>query len=140
MKLVTYPRESNSIRLQNFYMIYFKTKLGFFNLSSNFARYANVCELTSFYCSKFVKLQKLVNNKTSCVLCRVSERMSCEQLPKVSIYSPYVFTKPCLTCKYVPILKGQLISKCLFGVFTFFQKTNENKSNLFVRFLEEMSA
>ena len=26
------------------------------------------------------------------------------------------------------IAKGQLISKCLFGVFTFFQKTNENKS------------
>ena len=25
-------------------------------------------------------------------------------------------------------VKGQLISKCLFGVFTFFQKTNENKS------------
>ena len=25
--------------------------------------------------------------------------------------------------------KGQLISKCLFGVFNFFQKTNENKSN-----------
>ena len=24
--------------------------------------------------------------------------------------------------------KGQLISKCLFGVFTFFQTTNENKS------------
>ena len=24
--------------------------------------------------------------------------------------------------------KGQLISKCLFGVFKFFQKTNENKS------------
>ena len=23
---------------------------------------------------------------------------------------------------------GQLISKCLFGVFTFFQKTNQNKS------------
>ena len=23
---------------------------------------------------------------------------------------------------------GQLISKCLFGVFTFFQETNENKS------------
>ena len=42
----------------------------------------------------------------------------------------------------------QLISKCLFGAFTFFQKTNENKStstflvksNLFVRFLEETSA
>ena len=116
MKLVTYPRESNSIRLQNFYMIYFKTKLGFFNLSSNFARYANVCELTSFYCSKFVKLQKLVNNKTSCVLCRVSERMSCEQLAKVSIYSPYL-TKPCLSCKY--LLKGQLISECLFGVLNF---------------------
>ena len=27
------------------------------------------------------------------------------------------------------IFKGQLISKCLFGVFNFFQKTNENKSN-----------
>ena len=26
------------------------------------------------------------------------------------------------------IAKGQLISKCLFGVFTFFQKTNGNKS------------
>ena len=24
--------------------------------------------------------------------------------------------------------KGQLISKCLYGVFNFFQKTNENKS------------
>ena len=24
--------------------------------------------------------------------------------------------------------KGQLISKCIFGVFQFFQKTNENKS------------
>ena len=43
--------------------------------------------------------------------------------------------------------KGQLISKCLFGVFTFSQKTNENKSawgiivvksNLFVRFLGEL--
>ena len=42
---------------------------------------------------------------------------------------------------------GQLILKCLFGVFDFFQKTNENKStrgikvvesNLFVRFLEEL--
>ena len=43
--------------------------------------------------------------------------------------------------------KGQLISKCLFGVFKFFQKTNENKStwdiivvksDFFVRFLEEL--
>ena len=41
------------------------------------------------------------------------------------------------------LCKGQLISKCLFGVFKFFQKTNENKStwgiivvksNFFVRF------
>ena len=47
------------------------------------------------------------------------------------------------------IVKGQLISKCLFGVFNFFQKTNENKStgdiivvksNSFVRFLEEFTA
>ena len=44
------------------------------------------------------------------------------------------------------VYKGQLISKCMFGVFNFFQKMNENKStwriivaksNLFVRFLEE---
>ena len=42
--------------------------------------------------------------------------------------------------------KGQWISKCLFGVFKFFQKTYENKStwgiivklNCFVRFLEEL--
>ena len=41
--------------------------------------------------------------------------------------------------------KGKVILKCLFGVFTFFQKMNETsrqvvKSNLFVRFLEETSA
>ena len=30
--------------------------------------------------------------------------------------------------RYLIIGKGQLISKCLFGVFTFFQKTNKNKS------------
>ena len=43
--------------------------------------------------------------------------------------------------------KGQLISKCLFGVFKFFQKTNENKLtwgiivvklDFFVCFLEEL--
>ena len=28
------------------------------------------------------------------------------------------------------LAKGQLISKCLFYVFTFFQKTNENKSTI----------
>ena len=43
------------------------------------------------------------------------------------------------------IIKGQLISKYLLGVVSFFQKTNENKStwvklNSFVRFLEETSA
>ena len=31
-----------------------------------------------------------------------------------------------LRISYLP--KGQLISKCLFGVFTFFRKTNEHKS------------
>ena len=41
--------------------------------------------------------------------------------------------------------KCHLISKCLFGVFNFFQKTNKNthcvvvKTNLFVRFLEEFT-
>ena len=47
--------------------------------------------------------------------------------------------------KKIGQIKGQLISKCLFGVSTFFQKTNENKSTSseveFVRsFLEETSA
>ena len=45
------------------------------------------------------------------------------------------------------IVKGQIMSKWLFGVFDFLQKTNENKStwgiivvksNLFLRFLEEI--
>ena len=49
--------------------------------------------------------------------------------------------------KKFEITKGQIISKYLFGVFSFFQKTNENKwtwgiivvkSNSFVRFLEEI--
>ena len=30
-----------------------------------------------------------------------------------------------ISCNFT---KGQLISKCLFGVFNFFQKTNKNKS------------
>ena len=47
--------------------------------------------------------------------------------------------------KKIGQIKGQLISKCLFGVSTFFQKTNENKSTSseveFVRsFLEETLA
>jgi hypothetical protein len=28
---------------------------------------------------------------------------------------------------FLRLAKGQLISKCLLGVFTFFQKTNKNK-------------
>ena len=44
------------------------------------------------------------------------------------------------------MVKGQIISKGLFGILGFFQKTNEQipflvqlgqKTNLFVRFLEE---
>ena len=31
--------------------------------------------------------------------------------------------------RLLPIAKGQLISKCLFGVFNFFQKTNKNTSH-----------
>ena len=31
-------------------------------------------------------------------------------------------------CRPLALLKGQIISKCLFGVFNFFQKTYENKS------------
>ena len=38
-----------------------------------------------------------------------------------------LFTKNFLE-KLCRVVKGQLISKCLFGVFNFFQKTNENKS------------
>jgi hypothetical protein len=42
-------------------------------------------------------------------------------------------------------VKGQIISKCLFGVFNFFQKTNENTShsskNKFIcSFFEELTA
>ena len=28
-----------------------------------------------------------------------------------------------------PVIKGQIISKCLFGVFNFLQKTNKNMSH-----------
>ena len=34
-----------------------------------------------------------------------------------------------LGCDSQEVSKGQLISKCLFCVFNFFQKTNENKSH-----------
>ena len=39
----------------------------------------------------------------------------------------YCYMLLCITCQYFFLLfKGQLISKCLFGVFNFFQTTNEN--------------
>ena len=61
-----------------------------------------------------------------------------------SVTSVMEFSEQGLTIVYRSD-KGQLISKCLFGVLTFFQKTNKTsqqvvKSNLFVRFLEEMLA
>ena len=45
----------------------------------------------------------------------------------------------------IEIAKGQIISKCLFDVFIFFQKTNKTrrivvKTNLFVCFWEEFTA
>ena len=43
-------------------------------------------------------------------------------LPSVSSLTGHTVWLHLCSCK------GQLISKCLFGVFTFFQKTNENKS------------
>ena len=70
---------------------------------------------------------------------RVHREMSEEYLWLVII--KIVFFQTCF--------KGQLISKCLFCVFNFFQKTNENKStwgvivvklNSFLRFLEEFTA
>ena len=52
--------------------------------------------------------------------------------------------KEILTQINLALTKGQLISQCPFGVFTSFQKRNQNKlvvkSNLFVIFLEEKSA
>ena len=39
---------------------------------------------------------------------------------KVSIEDDFFYS-------FLGTTRGQLISKCLFGVFTFFQKTNENK-------------
>ena len=38
-------------------------------------------------------------------------------------------SKTFLITSYRNISKGQLITKCLFGVINFFQKTNENTSN-----------
>ena len=62
----------------------------------------------------------------------------------------YCLSTQILNVSYTTELcKGQLISKCLFGVFNFIQKMNKNKStwgitvvksNLFVHFLEETSA
>ena len=34
----------------------------------------------------------------------------------------------CIESRTTAFSKGQIISKCLFGVFNFLQKTNENKS------------
>ena len=40
--------------------------------------------------------------------------------------------------KFCPKVKGQLISKCLFGVFNSPPKTNENHLTFFFRFLGEL--
>ena len=64
-----------------------------------------------------------------------------QNLPSVALRSTADDTllELCLVVNFKKslLIKGQLISKSLFGVFTFFQKTNENKStnsetNLFV--------
>ena len=47
----------------------------------------------------------------------------CSLRPKLT-FSHFYVNQPLSKVGY---FKGQLISKCLFGVFTFFQKTNENK-------------
>ena len=41
-------------------------------------------------------------------------------------YEAHVMTGNEKYVNFLTFAKGQLISKCLFGVFKFFQKTNEN--------------
>ena len=53
----------------------------------------------------------------------------------ISLFLFWMMTKICLIqlswLRLVKVVfKGQLISKCLFGVFNFFQKTNENTSHI----------
>ena len=68
-----------------------------------------------------------------------------------TIESKHMFKKPTIIWRSLPLYleftKSQLILKCLFSVFDFSQKTNENnstwgiivvKSNFFVRFLREL--
>ena len=47
--------------------------------------------------------------------------------PSSTCKKKYSYEKPRI-CKKIEITKGQLVSKCIFGVFNFLQKTNENKS------------
>ena len=47
-------------------------------------------------------------------------------------------------CQSTWVVKGQIISECLFGVFNSFKRTNKNtshssKTNSFIRFLEEFT-
>ena len=70
-------------------------------------------------------------------------RCECEtQMVHIKIYGSFLSRAAQRGCV---LGDGQLISKCLFGVFTFFQKMKENESTsskveFFVRFLEETSA
>ena len=64
----------------------------------------------------------------------LTKTCSCSQLYGTCFF-PHVFTIPIylgrfiLTYPFIRDLKGQLISKYLFGVFNFLQKTNKNKSD-----------
>ena len=49
-------------------------------------------------------------------------------LPCFALGTPTPITRSVLLI-FIVYSKGQLISKCLFGVFNFLQKTNENKSH-----------
>ena len=67
----------------------------------------------------------------------ISEIISNFNTSKSEAKGPYcvgMCEGPCVLISLVGVLecqgsKGQIISKCLFGVFNFFQKTNENTSH-----------
>ena len=117
------------------------------NLTTLFTLYSSIHQWKLHFNGRRTNNQRLISggkrNSTKSTLRRSFDQISFVtraqylQIKSISVWN-YLFFQ---------ITKGQLISKCLFGVFTFFQKTNENKStwgsilvksNSFLHFLEEI--
>ena len=97
----------------------------FFHQFQFFALMKRLREYNFYYCvNKIFRFYIKTSGAAKGLKIWVRLTLECTCLYKVFRRNGFCFS----THQHFCDAKGQFISKCLFGVFTFFQKTNENKS------------